>query len=386
MNFWIFLFASFLLFVVRVPTIHAKPFVSKKSQTPLMRWLDKSKLHYPLLSYIPEFYDDNFKIKSDMRVQEPGWFKERLQLDIQCNVIHSKYNFTDLVDRYSREDGWLEFKVSLWLNEKKTFSPFLSIVPSFTTQTSENFWWQNYHQVNSGIQWYPFPENEKISFLKSVRFFAQYSDRSYYDKPSFAKGLKNHDVQIGFDYYYDDIFSGNPMAFSIWTSLAWYKTNFSILNPLSNENKNYNAIFSKGDAKYGPIKRWRNGIVFPYLTAQWTFSPKYEERFFENYLRIGTGVRYYPWAYSSEKVKNSFWKNSMKRCHIFGEYLYNACWLGDEPTGNIEDSDIRFGFGFSTSGFFRDRYVETKSSEKKEEMMASSSKKSEKKIEGPYVS
>ena len=352
------LFVSFL-----AQSVYAFPLLMQSNKMEIVDWLRQSKRHFPLISYIPDF----------SRLEYFYGVKKRLQFDMQGDLKHSQNNFTDLTDSYNSEDGWVELKISLWLDDKKTFSPFLSLVPTFTTYTGRNFWWQNNNQINTGIQWYPFHGETKNPFLRSMRFFAQYSSRDYYDSPNSATANpgdllpeeleiiaklgqqpKQYDVQVGFDYYYDDIFSGNPVAFSIWSSLAWYKTNFTIVNPLGNRSKEYNAIISKGDVKYGMVKKWKDGIVYPYVTSQWTYSPSHEELFFENYLRMGVGVRYYPWVHASQKAGSSFEEGIMKRFNFFGEYLYNAFWLGDRPGGNVKDADVRFGFSFSTSGFFRD--------------------------------
>ena len=348
-----------------------------KSHTERTSWLESNKGKFPLLSYIPRFYDDA-KIKFKKILSLPTLFdKTRLQFDFQGNIIHSQYNFTDLVEKYNDVDGWMEFKVAYWLDEKKTISPFLSFVPNFTTHTSDVFWWQNYNQLNTGLQWYPFPESKKYPFLKSIRVLAQYSSKDLYDKKGSYKiqptdnpeailmsqtlnqNPKSYDVQVGIDYYYDNIFSGNPMALSIWSSLAWYKTNFTTLNlyESSSGNKDYSAIIFKGDIKYGFVKRWREGILFPYLVASWAYSPRYsnKERFSDNHLRTGIGMRYYPVVHKAEEESVMLWKNLMKRFYIFGEFLYNAAWLGDEPMGKVNDIDYRFGLGYSTTGFYRDK-------------------------------
>ena len=305
----------------------------------------------------------------------------RLQFDMQGNLAFSKYNFTDLVESYSRADMWNEIKLSLWLDEKKTLAPYVSYVPTTVSKIDRNFWWQRNNQVNTGVQWYPFPEVEGMDFLRSVRFFVQYSTRDYYANrtPGLpylverygrqvyswlaeeiqgklnALETQNFDLQIGCDYYYDTIFDGGPFAISVWSQLAWFKTNFVSLE----DQSNYNAIVSKGDVKYGPVKVVGGSLIYPYMTAQWTVSPAHKERFFENYLRVGMGVRYYPWAISSEKSSGVLWKNLLKRFHVFGEFLYNAAWLGDDAPDSVKDYDLRVGVGYSTSGFFREKSSET---------------------------
>ena len=283
-----------------------------------------------------------------------------LQVDMQGQVGYSKHNFTDTQIPYEETDSWGELRLSYWLNEAKTISPFVSLSPAFTT--SDNFW-QEYLQASMGVQWYPFYDLEHLGPLKSIRAFAQYVVRDFPDLPSKTitttfvgpggpvsftdvqkEDLEDEDFQIGIDYYYDNLFAFNPMTVVLWTKLAYYKTNFAT-------NMDYNSINWQGDIKYGPMFIKGDSLIFPYVTAQWTYAPKYDERWFENFLRMGVGVRYYPRAMHPKAEE---WGGFWKRFHLYGEYLHNVAYLQDSAPSKVKDDDFRIGLAFSTQGFYRE--------------------------------
>ncbi|OED38762.1 hypothetical protein AB834_00610 [PVC group bacterium (ex Bugula neritina AB1)] len=285
------------------------------------------------------------------------WFRKIFQFDILGQLTHTKFNYTDLTPRYSREDSWIEFKTTFWLDKERTFAPYVSIIPSRTSHTSGLFWWQNYNEVNTGIQWYPLYKLTE-SPCKYIRFFAYYSNREYYSKPPSDTMPKGDDFRVGFDYYFDNIFGYKSTAMVFRNKVFWAKTNFVTLpknQPSDDKPEDFNSFIWEGDFKYGPIKRMKNSIVYPYFTTYWVYSPDHA-RVYDNYIRVGGGLQFYPWGNS--KISDSVHplkKNFAKHFYLYSEAIYNAKWLGDEPSDAVNDTDIRFGIGMSTSGFFRQR-------------------------------
>ena len=176
--------------------------------------------------------------------------------------------------------------------------------------------------------------------MHAIRIFALGAWRYYYDKPE-AEEPEDMDIQVGGDYYYDNLFAENRLISSIWSNAGFRKTNFSL--------EDYDAFLWMGNIKIGPGFKPGSSIVLPYGVTEWIFVPKYEERWWENFLRVGAGIRWYP---RSDDETVGFIQDLVKRFHIYGEVLYNAAWLGDEPVAdNVENTDFRIGFSFSTSGF-----------------------------------
>jgi hypothetical protein len=289
----------------------------------------------------------------------------RLQYDAQGDARYSRYNFTDQKKTYNGFDAWTELKVSYWVDEKQSFSPLLSVIPAYTSDNK--FWWQRNVQVGTGLQWYPFetflpqqrPQTDqelkgeldqatdKYRHLRGIRLFAIYARRFYYDRPENVETEKT-DLQIGMDYYYDNLFDDlglfgvKPLTIVAWTNAGYRKTNFSL--------DDYNAFLWTGNLKLGPKYKYGNSLFLPYALADWTYVPQYDERWWENFFRVGGGVRWYP----KTNVGGEFWKDLLKRFHIFGEVLHNVQWLGDPPPdGRVEETDYRVGLGFATGGIFR---------------------------------
>ncbi len=290
---------------------------------------------------------------------------EQLQLDVQGDARYSRYNFTDQRDTYNGFDAWTELKVSYWLDEKKSFSPLLSVIPTYSSDNK--FWWQRNVQAGTGLQWYPFetffprprPQtdqewkgeleqaSDKYRYFRGIRLFAIYARRFYYDKPENFE-TENTDLHIGMDYYYDNLFNDRglfgvkPLTIVAWTNAGYRKTNFSL--------DDYNAFLWTGNVKLGPKFMLGNSVLLPYAVADWAYVPRYDERWWENYFRAGGGVRFYPKTDESE----TFWWDLLRRFHIFAEVVNNVEWLGDSPPGGrVEETDYRAGLGFATSGIFR---------------------------------
>jgi len=132
--------------------------------------------------------------------------RNRFQPDFQGEAHYSRYNFTDIKKPYDGVDGFAESKLAYWLDDSKTISPYVSIIPSSTTESE--FWWQKNVQMGLGLQFYPFIKfgvADSMGDLRSIRFYALSAWQHYYDKPAGAEP-EDEDIQIGLDYYYDSLF------------------------------------------------------------------------------------------------------------------------------------------------------------------------------------
>lgn len=267
--------------------------------------------------------------------------EERLQLDFRGEAHYSEYNFTDVVQPYDAMDAWTELRIAYWLDDKQSLAPYLSVVPVSTSQSS--FWWQRNVQTDFGVQWYPF----SASSLRNIRLFAGSASRQYYDKPDNADA-EGTDILVGGDYYYDNLyfdgFPTNERTLAIlWTNLAYRKTNFS--------QDDYEALLWLGNIKVGPNVRHGRSMLLPYAVTDWAYVPKHGERWWENYLRVGAGIRWYPKTTRADGFPVG---DLAKRSYVYAEVLRNVAWLGDHPTSSdIRQTDLRIGIGFSTSGFLR---------------------------------
>jgi len=280
---------------------------------------------------------------------------EKLQLDFQGDAHYSRYNFTDVKKPYDGIDGWAELKIAYWVGKDKALSPYLSVIPTFTTESE--FWWQRNFQIGVGFQWYPVETfifrlkdhvRDQYKFLKSIRLFALSAWREYYDEPKRADP-EDTDFQIGIDYYYDNLdnrFDDKNFIVVAWMNAGFRKTNFSL--------DNYDAFLWTGNIKVGPRFKPTKTILLPYVVSDWTYVPKYEKRWWENFLRLGAGTRWYPW-YPKTKDYIGFGKDFLRRFHIYVEVLHNGAWLGYEPNNTVKETDFRVGLGFSTGGFFKKR-------------------------------
>lgn len=277
---------------------------------------------------------------------------KNFQLDIQGDTRFSHHNYTDLTENYDLIDSWAEFKLALWLDQNKTISPFVSVIPSHVSGyinkwgRDDILWWQRNIQTAVGGQWYPFSCFDELKPLRSIRFYAMYLQRDFYDLPADQDPI-DEDVQIGLDYYYDDYFSESWLGASVWTRLAYSKTAFAF--------DDYNAISWVGSAKVGPKAEvpvpWGRSLVHTYLVGEWGIvDQKHKDRFWENFARGGVGVRLYPKIDSEGNIL----KDLVKRFNIYAEYIAINEWLGDEPVADISDTDFRIGVSYSTSGFYRD--------------------------------
>ena len=280
-----------------------------------------------------------FFLAAPLGAQDNRSLSERLQFDFQGESHFSRYNFTDIKIPYNGIDGWTEFKIALWLNSRHSFAPYISIIPSLTSESE--FWWQKNAQFAVGLQWYPFPA--KNLYFRGIRLYSIWAYRTYFSEPE-GVDQQETDLQIGVDYYYDNLFDSSTLASTVWSNAGYRKTNFSF--------KDYCAFLWMGNIKIGLKTHGSRRILMGYVVCEWTYAPKYEEHWRENFFRTGAGVRFYPWAKKGKK----FTKDFLHRFHLYVEFLHNTAWLGDSPAaGNVKKSDFRIGLGFSTGGFFRDK-------------------------------
>ena len=177
--------------------------------------------------------------------------------------------------------------------------------------------------------------------MRSIRFFGLLGYRNYYDKPK-NTNPESSDFQLGFDYYLDNIFEETSFAYLVWSNLTFRRTNYAI--------SDYKTILWMGNIKLGPKFDICTIINNPYFVFDWTSSPKYSSRFWENFLRIGFGYQIYPF----KSQTNFFPRTLTKRTRLYFEYIFNNKWLKDEPTNNINTWDIRVGLAFSTGGYLKE--------------------------------
>lgn len=267
------------------------------------------------------------------RAYSENW--QDLQYDVQGNAMYSRYNFTDVKHPYDGMDAWAELKAAYWLDEGRMLAPFVSIIPVYTS--ADQFWWQRHIQGAAGLQWYVLPERGRPDWLRPLRFYAQAAFREYYDEEDDADPQKD-DLQIGVDYYHDRLFTDQLLVYSVFVNAGYRATNFSL--------EDYDAFLWMGNMKLGPGLRPGNSIVFPYGIIDWTHSPSHDDRWWENFLRCGAGISFYPRADHA----GGFWS----RFRVYGEVLWNVEWLVEEAPSDVEEMDVRAGVAFATGGFFRE--------------------------------
>ena len=276
----------------------------------------------------------------------------KARYDLLGDSHYSQYNFTDLVPDYQGVDSWLEFKLTYWLDPQEKLGIYTSTIASnsfyFQTDTSTVFFdWQQYVQHGLGLQYYPFFQKNARRYnpLFGLRLFALGGLRWYYrgqNTESQISGYEAKDLHLGLDYYYDNIFSEDRHVLIAWTNATFRATNFS--------HEQYNSFLWTGNAKAGLKVEPFNKILLVYGLADWTYTPTCACRWWENYLRWGVGTRLYLKPYD---VRRRPTMELLRRIHIYAEYVQNGDWLGDSPENHVNKWDLRFGVGFSTTGYFR---------------------------------
>ena len=264
------------------------------------------------------------------------------RIDVQGDAHYSRYNFTDVKRPYDGVDAWMELKVAYWpLDEngeqtRSGFSPYVSVIPVTTTESE--FWWQRNCTYAVGIQLYPMDN----FWFRNLRLYTTYGVREYFDKPS-HESPQDEDFRFGFDYYKDNLSEpNNTFTHLIWTNLTYRSTNYSL--------SDYSAVLWEGNLKLGPkfnfnVNTCSRSILLPYGLVDWTYVPAHSDRWWENFVRIGAGVSFYP---KVPYIEKGGLKSILDRFNIYAEVLSNASWLGDDAPGNVKETDWRIGISFST--------------------------------------
>jgi len=136
----------------------------------------------------------------------------------------------------------------------------------------------------------------------------------------------------------------HKLACFAFTTATYRPTNFSL--------DDYHGFVWSGNIKVGPKLCIGTAFVVPYGVVDWTWSPRYEDRWFENFVRVGGGVRVYPWGDKPDRYPSYIAYDLARRLHIFAEVVQNVAWLGESAPSGVHGTDVRIGIGFSTGGFF----------------------------------
>jgi len=270
---------------------------------------------------------------------------DRLQFDLFSLTFYSRTAFTDLVDPFNDYLSLAIFKTSFWLDERKTFGPYAEYF--FFGATEEEFPFLRFNEIAVGFQGYPldFIEGPLRRYVRPLRLFGQYQWRDYYDQGNATEQL-DWDARFGADYFLDNLYRDQtPLYYRLFTSATYRKSNFERIVD------DYEGLFWFGDALVGPrIAIGDNAMLVPFVGMEWTYSPRYEERWFENFFRISAGGEFYPFK---GIVRDSRFAGLLSRVNLFAKYIQNVAWLGDDPPGGVEEWDFQVGIRFSTAEFFR---------------------------------
>jgi hypothetical protein len=263
-----------------------------------------------------------------------------LQIDLQGDHYYSHYNFTNLVPEYKHIDGWSEIKGSLWFQGSRICGFYLSALGIYTTEP-DVFHWQKNAGFALGFQIYPLPYANQ--YLRALRIFIFRAFRWYWANKNNEEYQKD-DFHIGADYYWDNLFSKIPLKFLIWFNMSVRESNWT--------EDDYWAFLSTGNLKAGYRLKPGPFLFLPYGVLEWTWVNKYKERWWENYVRGGAGIRVY---YNTKDNKKGLINGLIKRFHIYAEFLGNIRYLGEKAPDVVKNTDFRIGLGYSTSGFYRER-------------------------------
>lgn len=275
-------------------------------------------------------------------------------IDIIGDWHHSRYNFTDAVVPYYGVDGWTELKYAHWLDKHQKFAPYACLQGSwmfYLPQAPEDirpFDWQRSIQIGAGLQWHPLEKEG----LRGIRLFAFGAVRQYFKKEpdnTQYSNLVRYDMHLGADYYFDNLFDARRKdkwyAVAAWSNFTFRLTNFS--------RENFNAFFWTGNVKWG----WRAYLrqysrLFCYIALDWTSTLSKSSFWWENYIHPGAGIRLYPFAFrKSGKPQAGF----LHRLHFYSEWLWEGAWLREKSPARVKTWDLRFGIGYSTPGFYRNK-------------------------------
>ncbi len=291
-------------------------------------------------------------------------------VDLQGDLRWTSNRFTDLEDDQGI-DTYGELKLSILT--PILVSPFASVVPS--AATGDSFFFQRNVELRAGAQFYlssvlSYEESGALEPLRGLRFFGQYARRFYWDEMPGAL-LEKEDLSAGADWFFDVLFPygdhdrpvperESGLGFSGYASTVFHETNFAPLD------EDYDGLVASWNVKLGWFFRqpsWLCG-AFPHVLVDGTWSPSHRERWFENSVRLGFGLRWYPLTvgpqglFRNEAGSLGGWLG--KRFNVYTELLFHAGYLGrspdelDPPVRGVTDDRpaVRIGFNFSTDGFF----------------------------------
>ncbi|MDW3649879.1 MAG: hypothetical protein R8P61_22595 [Bacteroidia bacterium] len=276
-----------------------------------------------------------------------------LDPSFQGDSHYSLYNSTDWVVPYHGVDSWIEFRAHGWFERKHIFGPFVSAIGSnmfylFPKHNVNPFDWQRYVQGTVGLEFYP--ANIWIgrgvpNVLKGIRFYGWISGRKYYGgNRSIRSTFQKNDSRIGLDYYFDNILNKkSTVHWSLWTDASRRSSNFS--------HPDYNVFFTNGLFRIGHSRsqnstdrRW-----FSYLFGDWAFASGCPCRWWENVIKPGLGIAYFPIENIDKTTSQEHRLFGFRRVNFYLEWMVHAIWLGDNAPTEVIPWDIRFGVSFSTS-------------------------------------
>ena len=261
-----------------------------------------------------------------------------LQIDLFGSAQFSRFNFTPLKTPYNGVDASTTLRVAQWFDGSRRVGAFADLSSVFASPTA--FFFQRYVQASGGLQVYPLSGR----FLRPLRVFTQISRRRHYDLAATSQ-LQKVDLQVGADYYFDNLFTTRRWKTFAYTVVGLHTTAFN--------REHFNAVRWSGNVKTGPsFLPQAQSVVVPYAVAEWTYAASHRDLFWENFLRAGGGVRWHP----QRRAVGRFASDLRGRLHVFTDVVANIAWLGDAPYRDVEKYDVRIGIGFSTGGIYRNRF------------------------------
>ncbi|MBP7828662.1 MAG: hypothetical protein KA248_01955 [Kiritimatiellae bacterium] len=272
-------------------------------------------------------------------VGESTW-QERLDLAVQSQVVFQHDGFTDVVDPYDGVDAWLEAKLVGWFDAARRVGAYFSLVPTYASV--DEFFWSRHVDVAGGVQYYPLYRPESATLVNPLRLYGQVVNRAYYDRQGDTEG--DLDWQVGADLYWDNL-GATPVTLLLYQNAALRRTNFS--------QDDYEALLWNGNVKAGPSWFIGDALILPHVILDHAWAPDHEDRWWENYVRLGVGLQWYP-ASRGLSDQGDFVDDIARRFHLFVEGVQNVSWLGDEPPESVDETDIRAGLAFSSGLYFRD--------------------------------
>lgn len=276
--------------------------------------------------------------------------KKKICFDVIGQTVYRELNYKS-TGKYQDVDGWILFKSSYWLDENKTFGCFISVIPSFSSHIHDSF--QNNLEGRLGLQLYiaslpilkeVLQEKRIYKTLRSLRLFVDYGSKDYLDSED-EERLSSKNRRIGIDYYNDNLETEDSFYHSIYAILLSQTTGYTIENPNEEEKilQTENATSVAGDFDWGLKIPCQKMNLIPYVTTQFQYGIEGDERWWGNFLRLGVGIKVFPF-YQSKK---------MNRFSFFCEYVNQVAVFQGKESMETEDHDIRIGIEFSTTGFFR---------------------------------